>query len=414
MNRIIVAGLLVALTGSALAQQAPSPQFTREYQAGVDAFRLGKLAEARAHLEKAKAFDPALPGPFRFLAAVDQAEGKLVECVTDARTAIKLNPNSTEVEATRKLHDECRAGLGRPTMTVEPSGGAVAVTANVEAASVTLNDLKYGATPLAPRAVAVGEAEIGVSKDGWLPQKRKVDVLPGIITDVEFTLEPDPKAKVVTDLVETRPAEPTTGWLVVRGASGTLTIDGKVATPDKDGRIEFEPGVHEIELRAPGMDPWRRRVRLSRGQKTEVTADVRPAGARASSHAIGTTLVTIGVVVALGGAGAGIYAADQADTATEWLKIEQHRPSSVSLEDSGAIFPVHTRAQIETQTDKAKTWALISDAGFAAAAVTLGVGVYYLLRDRPDERPGEPPPFALAPLVGRGETGVVVAKEVRW
>jgi hypothetical protein len=417
MNRHIVVGALLALasgSGVALAQQAPSPQFTREYQAGVDAFRLGQYTEARAHLDKAKAFDPTLPGPFRFLAAVDQAEGKYADCVTDARTAIKLNPQSSEVEATRKLHDECRASLGRPGFTVDASGGAIAVTANEPGATVTLNDLKYGATPLAPRAVAVGETEIGVSKDGFLPQKKKVDVIAGVVTDVDFTLERDPNAKVAADLVDVKPAMPTTGWLVLAGAANaTITLDGKPVTADKDGRIEADPGVHEVEVRASGSAPWRRRVRLARGQKTEVAVDLRSSEARASSHGIGVVMVTVGTALAIGGAGAAVYSQDQAYTARTWLATEQSRPAG-SLPGSANAKALHTRAEIDAKADSAKKWALISDVGYAAAAVSVGVGVYFLLRDRPDERPGAPPPFAIAPLVGPEGTGIVVAKEVRW
>src|SRR5262245_27480595 len=133
MRLHIACVLLAASPGGALAQpqQPPSPQFKREFDAGVDAYRLGQYTDARAHLEKAKAFDPKLPGPYRFLAAVDQAEQKFAACVEDARMAIKLNPLSTEIGDTRKLHDACRASLGRPEMQVDPSGGAISVTANV-------------------------------------------------------------------------------------------------------------------------------------------------------------------------------------------------------------------------------------------------------------------------------------------
>jgi len=40
------------------AVAAPPAKFTQEYDAGVDAFRLGKFDEARAHLEKARALAP--------------------------------------------------------------------------------------------------------------------------------------------------------------------------------------------------------------------------------------------------------------------------------------------------------------------------------------------------------------------
>ena len=57
--RVVLVVLLVAQVASA----QPSKEVTREFQAGVDAFRLGKHDEARKHLERAKQLDPKLPGP---------------------------------------------------------------------------------------------------------------------------------------------------------------------------------------------------------------------------------------------------------------------------------------------------------------------------------------------------------------
>src|SRR5579862_7018164 len=261
---IAACALLAAFAGSAYAQQAPSPQFTREYDAGRDAYRLGKLDEARQHLEKAKAFEPKLPGPWRYLAAVDQAESKFADCVTDSRTAMQLNPQSTELPDTIKLHDACRASLGRPAFefSKDSTGGAIAVTSNVEGAGVSLNGLKYGATPLAPREVVAGEAEIGVTKVGYLPATKKVEVLAGVVTDVDFTLEKDPSYKEGDGGGATHNAIPTTGFLVLAGAANAqITLDGKAVAP-ANGAIESDPGVHEVEVQAPGMESWRRRVRF--------------------------------------------------------------------------------------------------------------------------------------------------------
>src|SRR5258706_427271 len=176
--RLQIAASVLLLSSSALAQQAPSPspQFTREFDAGVDAFRLGKFAEAREHLEKAKAFEPKLPGPYRRLAEVDQAESKFADCVNNTRTAMVLHPKSSEMPDTIKLHDARRASLGRPVFAfpANSTGGAISASANIEGASVTLNGLKYGATPLAPREVVAGDADIGVTKVGYLPGEQKV------------------------------------------------------------------------------------------------------------------------------------------------------------------------------------------------------------------------------------------------
>ncbi len=417
MRLHIAACVVLFATSTALAQQAPSPQFDREYNAGIDAYRLGKYAEAREHLEKAKAFEPKLPGSYRYLAAVDQAEQKYADCIDHARTAIELNPQSKELPETIKLHDACRASLGRPTyeFTKDSTGGAISVTANVENASVSLNGLKYGATPLAPREVVAGEAEIGLSKLGYLPATKKVDVLAGVVTDIDFTLEKDPNYKE-PDLGDggAKPNVPTTGFLTISGVpNASVKVDGKPIT-FTDGRFETDPGVHEVEIQAPGKEDWRRRVRIARGQKTNVADAMTSTDARASSHAMGLTFASIGAVFAIGAAGTGMYSYRQAEIAHDWQRIEQDRPSNIPISETGAALPVHTRADIQAQSDKATTWGYVSDAALGAAVITTGVGIYYLLKDRPDDRPGLPAPFAIAPIVGHGDSGFVIEKAVQW
>lgn len=415
----LLAALLMSASG-ALAQQAPSPspQFTREFQAGVDAYRLGKYDEAREHMQKAIAFEATLPGPYRYLAAIDQSQSKFADCVEHARTAIALNPKSADLPETVKIHDACRASLGKTayTFAADSTGGAITVTANVEQGSVTLNGLKYGATPLQPREVVAGDAEIGVSKLGYLPQTKTVKVLAGVVTDVDFTLEKDPAYHEANENGGTgKPTEPTTGFLALTGtgAGASVLVDGAASTAPID-KIEASPGVHEIEVRAPGMEPWRRRVRIARGQKIAIDVVLTSADARASSHGKGTAFVTIGALLAAGGLGAGIYSYRQAEIAHDWVRIEQTRPPGVPITESGAALPVHTRADIDAQNDKAKTWGYAADAALGAAVIATGVGVYFLLQDRPEERAGQPPPFAIAPIVGHGETGFVVEKAVQW
>jgi tetratricopeptide (TPR) repeat protein len=193
---VIVAG--VALLGLALAAgplaAAPprvSAQLEREFQAGVDAFRLGKYDQARAHLEKAESLDPKLPGPHRFLAAVAKAQRRYADCITETRRALQLNPQSREAAGTRKLHDECRAADGRPPFRGElGDNAAIAITANVSGATVRIGSLRYGGTPVAPRLIKPGFHELEIEKAGWKPAHLAIDALPGIVTDVAVTLEP--------------------------------------------------------------------------------------------------------------------------------------------------------------------------------------------------------------------------------
>jgi tetratricopeptide (TPR) repeat protein len=188
---VAVAALAVA-AGAAVAGAAPPAKFTAEYQAGVDAFRLGKFDDARAHLEKARALAPKLPGPHRFLAATAQAQERWDDCIASARRALELNPASAEVAETRKLHDACRASSGRPAYRGPAlgEGAAVAVTANIDGATVKIGGLVYGGTPLEPRPITAGAHVLEVSKLGYKPATVSVDALPGIVTDVAVELEP--------------------------------------------------------------------------------------------------------------------------------------------------------------------------------------------------------------------------------
>jgi tetratricopeptide (TPR) repeat protein len=190
---VIVAGLGLALAAGSLAAAPPrvSAQLEREFQAGVDAYRLGKYDKARAHLEKAESLDPKLPGPHRFLAAVARAQRRYADCITESRRALQLNPQSSEVAGTRKLHDECRAADGRPAFGAElGDNAAIAITANVAGATVRIGALRYGGTPVAPRLIKPGFHELEIEKTGWKPAHLAIDALPGIVTDVDVTLEP--------------------------------------------------------------------------------------------------------------------------------------------------------------------------------------------------------------------------------
>lgn len=171
---------------------AISADLRREFQAGVDAYRLGKYDEARSHLARAQALDPKLPGPHRFLAAVASAQHQWTECITEARRAIQLNPRSQEIADTRRLHEQCRASAGRPAYRTElGDAAAVAVTANVAGAIVRIEGLRYGGTPLAPLRIKPGAHEVAIAKDGYKPAHRAIDALPGIVTDIDVELEPE-------------------------------------------------------------------------------------------------------------------------------------------------------------------------------------------------------------------------------
>lgn len=181
---------LAAAAAAAAPGKSVSSALTREFQAGVDAYRLGKYDEARAHLEKAQSIDPRLPGPHRFLAAVAQAQRRWADCIAETRRALQLNPQSQEIAETRKLHDGCRDADGRPAYIGElGDSAAIAVTANVAGATIRIGGLRYGGTPLAPRQIKPGVLQVDIEKSGWKPVHVTIEALPAIVTDITVELE---------------------------------------------------------------------------------------------------------------------------------------------------------------------------------------------------------------------------------
>jgi hypothetical protein len=423
MRRLALAVLFVG--HAAFAQPA---ELTKEFQAGVDAFRLGKLDEARAHLEKARDIDPKLPGPYRFLAAVAHGEKNWDDCIANAHQALALNPRSSEAADTRKLYEECRQSAGRPAFNGElGDSAAIAVTTNVTGATVKINGLTYGATPISPRPITAGALEIEISKQGWKPTSLEVNALAGIVTDVSQELEPAPDAQA-TELHVEGAQKPAVGWLVVRqlndhgpppdpydDANEVHLIDGQeqTGTPDPKGgdwiRYELAPGTHVIEIRNLRDDPWRRRVRISAGQKTELHPVLVSRRARASAERRGFYVLGAGGALLVGGFITAMISRDAAAEARDIVRIETARDPSQPLSVTGQIAPVRTRTDLNDARDRASRFAIISDVAYGAGLVAVGVGAYYLYKGE-RERTDVPPPFAIAPTHG----GVFVAKELAW
>lgn len=389
------AAVLLALTTATAAQ--PASELTREFQAGVDAFRLGKFDEAKAHLEKAKALDPKLPGPNRFLAAVAQAQGRWLDCIAAARTAIELNPRSAEIADTRKVHDECRLSAGRAPYRDElGDSAAIAVVSSVPGATVKVGGLTYGGTPLAPRPITAGTLEIDIEKAGWKPVHVSINALGGIVTDVTVELEPDPSV-ANPEVAVKRPVSATSGYLIVKGES-SLLVDGQTAKL-VDGKVELSPGTHVIEIERAAHDPWRRRVRITAGQSTPIAPVFVETATRERKEKLGIALVSGGAAIAVFGFLATVKSGDAAAEAREINRLETARPPKGEF----------TRADFDAARDRSKKWSAISSVTYGAALAAVGTGAIFLyLGGR--ERADVPPPFAVIPVSG----GAVVSRGAAW
>jgi hypothetical protein len=394
---------------SHVASAQPNDDVTKVFQSGVDAYRLGKFDEARTQLEKARALDPKLPGPHRFLAAVGQAQARYADCMKDAYKALELNPRSIEAADTRKLYESCRVSAGRMAAREElGDNAAISVTTNVPGATVKINGLVYGGTPLAPRPITPGPLELEIEKVGWKPIKREVNALPGIVTDLDIELDADPNAPTGDDLGIEKVAAIKVGYLIIPPESGAIMIDD---APVKEAgeRIELSPGTHVLELRQDGKDPWRRRVRISAGQKTTVSPMFVETGVRAQKERTGFLVLGAGGAMLAGGFVTAMMSRDAANEARDIVRVERGRDASRPLSDTEGLAAVRTRIDLEDARDRHARFALISNALYAAGIVTTGVGAYFLYKGARQRR-DTPPPFAIAPVQG----GAVIAKELSW
>ncbi|HEY5920531.1 MAG TPA: PEGA domain-containing protein [Kofleriaceae bacterium] len=399
---------LALLFVSHVASAQPA-DLTKEFQAGVDAFRLGKYDVARGHLEKARALDPKLPGPHRFLAAVAQAQSRWDDCIESAHKALEINPSSSEAADTRKLYESCRVSAGRsPARQELGDSAAIAVTTNVAGATVKINGLTYGGTPLAPRPISAGSLDVEIEKAGWKPSKRTVNAIAGIVTDVNVDLEADPNAKGGGDLQVGPTAKIKVGYLVVPPGS-TIKIDDAAPPQMVGDRFELPAGTHMLELQQDGKDPWRRRVRISGGQKTVVAPTFVDTAERTSVERRGFYILGAGGVVVAGGFVAALLSRDAGFEARDIVRIERSRDPSRPLSETADLAPVRTREDLQDARDRHARWALISTGLYAAGLITAGVGAYFLYKGARQRR-DVAPPFAVVPVQGGG----VIAKELAW
>lgn len=393
------------------------------YQAGKDAYNLGEFDKARVALERAARIVPKAPGPHRYLAATAAAQKRWQRCLDHAADyVVRAEEGSRYLGNIRELHARCRRELGRPrfTGTLDDGAGALAVVSNVDGTSIKVNDLSYGATPLAPRVLAPGEVRVEASATGYLTDMRRATIVPGLVTDVviELVKDPDYEAAPAPTVAPRVEEIPDIGWVAFRtGADNyAVIVDGKRVTLDDDGRWQGASGVHQVRIEAAGYEPWERRVRVVKGQNRSVEVQLVPAGERAAGRRTGW--IALGVATAFTGVGIAFDAleANAREEAQDIFDREISRPVTGA---TGDVLPIRTREEMNDASDRARRNATISGVAYGLAAVSLGVSLYYLVENRQETRRGVSVPVTVVPVedpAGGGAVGAaaVLQGEIDW
>lgn len=381
--------VLCALGGLARAQ--PEADFARELQAGITLLQSGNLVEARTALTRARTIDRKAGAPHRYLAKLSQLEKDWDECIDEAHEALVVDP-ATDTAEMRKLHAACRSAAGRPSPGFElGEQAAVTVSANLSA-QVKLRGEPFGGTPIPPRLVPPGRLAFDIERGGYQTARVDVDALPGIVTDVRVVLSPGEESGAVV-------LDRKLGTVTLPKRPSLLIVDGRPSVVDQLNQLPLSPGVHELEIREPGKEIWRRRVVITAGQDQPVTPTYVDSGPRENRRTLSYALGGGGAALLAVGVGFFYRSKSAKDEAREILAAEILRPVGE--------MPVNTRADFDDARSRSDRNALISNVAYTAGLGLLGAGIYFFVTSRAPSD-DDVPDLAITP------GGALIGKTLRW
>jgi hypothetical protein len=149
-----------------------------------------------------------------------------------------------------------------PPIPTAPSGGQLEVRSDPAGATVTLDGVRRGVTPLTLNDVPPGRHTVVIDNGIGTPTMRPVVIESGLLASVVAQLAP-------------APVTPATGFLTV-SAPGDLQLfeNGRLLGTSQGGRITLAPGPHQIEFINDALG-YRstRTVHVSAGSNASVNID---------------------------------------------------------------------------------------------------------------------------------------------
>ncbi|MBI4509776.1 MAG: PEGA domain-containing protein [Deltaproteobacteria bacterium] len=146
--------------------------------------------------------------------------------------------------------------------------GWLEVRANIPGADVFLDRVDVGAIGRTPFLgnVQPGKHKIIVSKEGYTPVEKAIEIDRGKAHNVEVKLSPAP-----------------VGFVRVRGediVGAKVTIDGKQACPRAPCRFQAPEGTHVIGVGKEGKKPFRKELAIEKSTETSVSVKLAPKPSR--------------------------------------------------------------------------------------------------------------------------------------
>lgn len=183
--------------------------------------------------------------------------------------SLQVNPGRHEVELRLAGYQPYRVVVNpRPGERVqvfaqlvpEARQGTLAVTSSPSGAEVYVEGVLRGRTPLS-LSLPEGRYAVELKAPGYEPYRATVQVRRGETTRLDVRLNPVSRTGIL--LLE---SSPTGAEAYVNG-----TLRGRTPL-----RLVLEEGTYQVELKAPGYEPYRATVRVEGGRETRVSATLRP------------------------------------------------------------------------------------------------------------------------------------------
>ena len=162
--------------------------------------------------------------------------------------------------------------------------GRLLVRSTPSGASVSVDGVDKGVTPLALRELANGTINVTIARPGYLPETRRVVITsarPARSLDVRLVAEAAAPPRPSTPATLGRPpataaAAATTGALNVdsRPSGAAVTINGQPRGNTPLTITDLPPGEYQILMAMPGYRPFTTTVRVVAGERVRAAASL--------------------------------------------------------------------------------------------------------------------------------------------
>ncbi len=272
--------LSLALALSLLSTVAPvgaQPQTDRVkaqeiFKRGQGFFVEGRYNEAAVEFLNAFQLDPH-PAIMYNVARAHEEMGKLVKALQYYRVALSLKPSKAVKEELERKIAELELTLradGVDVLNLDSANwvpkGKISIQTSPPGAEITINGQSAGRSPIDERVLPQGEYRIRISKPGFQPEERVLEVVGGKTYIIKPELFPGDESGPV------RRADMGMVDVVVDRRNLMVFIDGEPVASTPVGRIEVTPGRHTVSVEGDGFPTYEETFEVAAGQVARVVA----------------------------------------------------------------------------------------------------------------------------------------------